>query len=170
MTDPRPTVPDVDFVIEQRPYEDPDVVRLVAEVQAVYVAMYGGPDAAVVEPGEFLLPQGLFLVGLLDGTPVATGGWRRTGGADAEIKRMYVSPPARRRGLARLILAELERTAAGAGIRRLILNTGPHQSEAIALYGRSGYRPTVAFGYYAEHGEALFFAKPVASAHDLPQT
>jgi ribosomal protein S18 acetylase RimI-like enzyme len=57
------------------------------------------------------------------------------------------------------MLAELERTAAEAGIVELVLNTGPSQPEAVALYERSGYRPVPAFGHYACHPNALFFGK-----------
>jgi GNAT superfamily N-acetyltransferase len=153
----------VEFVIEPRHYDDPDVVRMVADVQAEYVRRYGGPDSAVVEPGEFSPPEGLFLVGLLDGVPIAMGGWRRRGPAEAEIKRMYVSSTARRQGIARRMLAELERTAAAAGITHVVLNTGPSQPEAIALYRLSGYAPVPGFGYYACHPEALFFGKMLAA-------
>jgi GNAT superfamily N-acetyltransferase len=149
----------VPFVIETRPYTDADVARMVAEVQAEYVIRYGGPDAATVDPAEFAPPQGLFLVGVLDGVAVALGGWRRIAAADAEIKRMYVAAAARRRGLARLILAELERTAAGAGLTRLVLNTGPEQPEALALYDRSGYTTVPGFGHYACHPGAIFYGK-----------
>jgi GNAT superfamily N-acetyltransferase len=152
----------VPFAIEIRPYDDPDVTRMVAEVQAEYVEMYGGPDAAEVDPAEFAPPRGLFLVGLLDGTPAAMGGWRRLGPDEAEIKRMYVARGARRGGLARLVLAELERTAAAAGLRRLVLNTGPEQPAAIALYLRCGYTPVSGFGHYAEHPGALFYGKELA--------
>ncbi len=83
------------FEIEIRPYDDPDVTRMVAEVQAEYVAMYGGVDAAAVDPAEFAPPDGLFLTGVLDGAAVAMGGWRRLpDGEQAEIKRMYVAPAA----------------------------------------------------------------------------
>ena len=147
------------FLIEPRRYADPDVQRMIAEVQAEYVTRYGGPDQAPVEPAEFEPPQGLFVVGVLDGVPVATGAWRRTEGATGEIKRMYVAATARRRGLARLVLAELEATAAAAGIDRLVLNTGTAQPEAIALYESSGYRPSTAYGTYACAPGARFFAK-----------
>lgn len=150
---------DVPFVIEARSYEDPDVLRMVAEVQQEYVQLYGGPDAATVDPAEFEPPNGLFLVGVLDDCAVATGGWRRTSDAEAEIKRMYVAAALRRRGLARLVLAELERTAAIAGVRRLVLNTGPEQPEAVALYERAGYTASEAFGHYACYSDALFYAK-----------
>jgi GNAT superfamily N-acetyltransferase len=154
----------VELVIEPRTYGDPDVARMVADVQAEYVQLYGGPDAATVDPGEFNPPDGLFLVGLLDGTPVATGGWRRLHGSEAEIKRMYVSASARRRGIARRILAELERTAAEAGITRLVLNTGPKQMEAVALYEQAGYAPVPGFGHYACHPEAIFLGKALTVA------
>jgi GNAT superfamily N-acetyltransferase len=152
----------VHFDIEIRPYDDPDVVRLVAEVQAEYVNRYGSPDAATVDPGEFAPPLGLFVVGLLDGQPVATAGWRRLGSAQAEIKRMYVIAAARRQGLARLLLAELERTAAEAGIDTLVLNTGPEQPEAVELYELCGYVPVSPFGHYAGHPHALFYGKALA--------
>jgi GNAT superfamily N-acetyltransferase len=147
------------FGIEIRPYDDADVRRMVDEVQAEYVVRYGGPDAAAVDPAEFAPPGGLFFVGLLDGVAVAMGGWRRLDATSAEIKRMYVSASARRRGLSRLVLAELERSAAAAGITELVLNTGPEQPEAIALYESSGYLPVAGFGHYACHEDAVFFGK-----------
>lgn len=149
----------VPFVIEARSYGDPDVERMVADAQQEYVRLYGGPDAATVDPLEFEPPDGLFLVGVLGGRAVATGGWRRTSRREAEIKRMYVAASVRRRGLARLMLAELERTAAAAGVRRLVLNTGPRQPEAVALYEQAGYTASEAFGHYARHCGALFYAK-----------
>jgi GNAT superfamily N-acetyltransferase len=146
-------------MIEQRPYDDPDVVRLVAEVQAEYVTRYGGIDAAAVEPDEFAPPRGLFLVGLLDGVPSVTGGWREIEPGVVEIKRMYVRPAARRRNLARLMLAELEARAAAAGASRVVLNTGPEQPEAVALYESSGYEIVPGFGHYACTPGALFYGK-----------
>ena len=155
------------FEIEPRPYDDRDVVRMVEQVQAEYVVRYGGPDAAVVDSAEFAPPDGLFLIGLLDGVPVAMGGWRRLDETEAEIKRMYVAPSARRRGLARRVLAELERTAAAAGIARLVLNTGPAQPEAVALYEQAGYTEMAGFGHYACHADALFYGKALALADEV---
>jgi GNAT superfamily N-acetyltransferase len=149
----------VRVVIEKRSYADPDVQRLVAEVQQEYVRRYGGPDAAAVDPTEFAAPDGLFLVGLRDGVPVAMGGWRRIGDGTAELKRMYVAESARRQGLARALLAELERTAAAAGFGELVLNTGVPQPEAVALYEAAGYLPAAPFGHYAGYPQALFYGK-----------
>ncbi|HEY8826709.1 MAG TPA: GNAT family N-acetyltransferase [Jatrophihabitantaceae bacterium] len=149
----------MDFRIESRSYDDPDVVRLVAAVQAEYVARYGGPDAAAVDPAEFAQPDGRFLVGILDDEPAVTGGWRRIDDGVVEIKRMYVLDAARRRGLARLMLAELEASALAAGSRRVMLNTGDQQPEAIGLYESSGYLPVDGFGHYACTPGALFYGK-----------
>lgn len=137
-------------------YDAPETVALIEQVQQEYVERYGEPDVTPTDAAEFAPPEGLFLVGYLDGAASAMGGWRarapegevlRVG--DAEIKRMYVVRAARGRGLSRLMLAELERTAREAGHKRMVLETGIMQPEAIALYTSSGYTPMPEFGAYA---------------------
>ena len=140
--------------LRTRALDHPDARRLIAELQQEYVHRYGGEDATPTDVTEFAAPGGTFLVGYLDGVAVACGGWRgRAPGpefavGDAEIKRMYVVPAARGRGLSRVLLAELERRAIEAGRRRLVLETGIRQPEAIALYTSSGYREISRFGMY----------------------
>ena len=130
-------------------YAHPDAQRLIAEVQQEYVRRYGGEgDTAPVVAAEFHAPDGYFAVAYEDGAPVAMGGWRRHGGTDAEIKRMYVRDAARGRGHARVLLAHLEQHAASAGVTRFVLETGLEQPEAIALYRSAGYEDVPAFGYY----------------------
>jgi len=122
------------------------------EVQAEYAVLYGGDgDTAPIAADEFVPPHGHFVVAEVDGEAAAMGGWRRGGPqpGDAEVKRMFVRPRFRRRGLSRLVLAEVERTAAEAGVTRLVLETGLRQPEAIALYRASGYTDVPPFGYYA---------------------
>jgi GNAT superfamily N-acetyltransferase len=142
-------------------YEAPEAAELVEEVQQEYVLRYGGRDATPVDPAEFEPPNGLFLVGYLDGVGVACGGWR-SHGDDAEIKRMYVRPTARRSGLARAMLAELERTALAAGHRRIILETGSKQPEAVALYRSDGYTDIAPFGHYADAPQSIHLGKDLA--------
>lgn len=146
--------------IDVTSYDHPDAVALVAEVQQEYVVRYGSEDGTPVDPAEFAPPRGLFLVAYVDGTPAACGGWRayETG---VELKRMYVTPAFRGRGLARAMLAAIERTAAEAGYRRVILETGQRQPEAIALYLSSGYEPVPSFGHYADSPEAVHLGKAV---------
>jgi ribosomal protein S18 acetylase RimI-like enzyme len=147
----------VDIDIRLVAYDDPDAQRLVEEVQAHYVARYGGPDTSPVDVKEFTEPHGTFWLVHHAGEAVGMGGWRLLGsdvvpdrhGLAAEIKRMYVSPRARGLGLARALLRHLERTARAAGVDWLVLETGMVQPEALALYRSCGYADTPAFGHYA---------------------
>lgn len=154
-------------LLDLRPvaYDHPDAVALVARVQQEYVERYGGPDDSPVDGESFAPPAGLFLVGYLGEEPVATGAWRRSpvrvlgGGNAVEIKRMYVVPEHRGRGLSHLVLAELERTAAAAGHDLLVLETGLRQPEALGLYTTSGYVEIPGFGHYRDSPLSRCFAK-----------
>ncbi|GAA4747341.1 GNAT family N-acetyltransferase [Modestobacter marinus] len=150
-------------------YADPVAQHLIERVQQEYVVRYGGRDAAVVDPAEFSPPQGLFLVAEVDGVPAGCGGWRAHGHGVAELKRMYVEPGFRRRGLAALVLAELERTAAAAGHQQLLLNSGDRQPEALALYDRAGYTPVAGYGIYADSPEAVFLGKQLVVDQPTPE-
>lgn len=162
MSEPWPNVTAV-FLIEPRPYDHPDVIRLVDELQAEYVARYGGPDETPIEPGEFDPPDGRFLVGLLDGDPVASGAWRRLGDRRAEVKRMYVAARARGLGLARLMLGELESALAAEGFEEVVLMTGTAQPEAMRLYESSDYQPGEAYGIYGCAPDARFYRKALVA-------
>ena len=145
------------------PYDDPLAQYLVEQVQQEYVVRYGGRDAAVVEPAEFLPPAGLFLVAEVDGVPAGCGAWRALPSGEAEIKRVYVEPAFRRRGLARLIVAALEDGARRAGHRSIVLNTGQEQPEAVALYAQLGYSSVAGYGGYACSPGAVFLGKPLVA-------
>ena len=149
-----------------RPITHPDAALLVEQVQQEYVVRYGSRDETPLEPGYFAAPAGAFYVGYLDGVPLATGAWRRRRDVvvddtdeSAEIKRMYVAPSARGRGLARAMLAHLEHTALAAGAQVMVLETGLAQPEAIALYESSGYTPIPGFGFYKDAALARCFAR-----------
>ncbi|WP_157551107.1 GNAT family N-acetyltransferase [Nocardioides jensenii] len=143
-------------------------LRLIEDVQLEYVERYGSRDDTPLDPAMFDPPTGSFFVAYLDDEPVASGAWRRRDDVlalgsrtTAEIKRMYVVPRARHRGVARAMLAHLESTAAEAGAEVLILETGTRQPEAIALYETSGYTPVDGFGYYRDEPLSRCFAKQV---------
>lgn len=151
-TTERPTL-----VLTPTAYDDPVASALIDAVQQVYLVRYGGLDATPVEVAEFSPPRGLFLVGRLDGEPIACGGWRIVEPGLAELKRMYVAASHRGRGLSRILLRALEDSARTAGVTRLRLETGHRQPEAIALYESSGYTRIEKFGFYrCEPGSACF--------------
>lgn len=152
------------------PIGDPDAQTLIELVQEEYVVRYGGRDESPIDHAEFVEPRGAFFVGHLDGAPVVSGAWRRRSNVEfagttntAEIKRMYVVPAARGLGLARRMLAHLERTASEAGVRAMVLETGLKQPEAIALYETSGYVAIAPFGYYRDSDVNRCFAKALDS-------
>ena len=107
------------------------------------IPLYGridGSDAPRGLPEDFSPPGGVFLVGFDDdGTPVCGGGVKRLADDLGEIKRMYVVPPARGRGLARELLVGLEDAARQLGYRRVRLDTGPKQPHAERMYRTAGY-------------------------------
>jgi GNAT superfamily N-acetyltransferase len=144
------------------PYDHPVAHYLVERVQQEYVQRYGGRDEAVVEPGEFLPPRGLFLVVEIDGVPAGCGAWRALSPGVAEIKRVYVEPVFRRRGLAQVIVAALEDSAVRSGHGSVVLNTGQQQPEALALYADLGYGPVSSYGIYACAPDAVFLGKELA--------
>jgi GNAT superfamily N-acetyltransferase len=134
---------------------DPLVAALVAGLTREYDARYGEVDEmATVGAGEFEPPSGAFVV-LLDGAEVlAGGGLRRVTGDTCEVKRMWTAAGHRRKGYASLVLTELEDAARAAGYSTLLLETGPLQPEAVALYTNRGYRP---IPYYGRYPDALAF-------------
>ncbi|NJP99797.1 GNAT family N-acetyltransferase [Streptomyces sp. PLAI1-29] len=158
-------------------HDHPDARKLNDRVQLEYTERYGQPDLTEMDPAQFDPPNGLYLlVHDEDGTPVATGAWRAQdrndegyADGDAEIKRMYVVPEARGRGIARLVLAALEDSARAAGRVRMVLETGTKQPEAIGLYLSCGYEPAAKFGLYRFETESRCFAKPLAPAPAGPE-
>ncbi|MEO5315882.1 GNAT family N-acetyltransferase [Pseudarthrobacter sp. CC12] len=129
------------------PMHDPRVRPLLDELAVEYDTRYGdlfGRGAAAEElnrypAAEFEGPHGALLVIQEDGESIAGGAFRRYDPATAELKRIWTHSAHRRRGLARLVLAELEALAAARGYTRLYLTTGPRQPEAKLLYLNTGY-------------------------------
>lgn len=158
-------------VLRPTPLDHPDAAALIVQLQAYYLAIYGGHDDTPHEAAEFRPPAGYFVVGYVDGGAVACGGWRardvddpplRPG--DAEIKRMFVLPSHRGRGLARVVLADLEAAAARAGRRRMVLETGDRQPEAIRLYLGAGYAPMAPFGTYRATETGRYYSRELPGA------
>jgi GNAT superfamily N-acetyltransferase len=103
--------------------------------------------------------RGAFLVAYIDGRAVGCGAVRCNEPGVAEIKRMYVATEARGRGIGRFVLDALEAVARQLGIRRLVLETGPRQPEALALYRRAGFIEIPQFGEYVGAEFSVCMAK-----------
>jgi GNAT superfamily N-acetyltransferase len=79
-----------------------------------------------------------------------------------EVKRMYVVPTARRRGVSRRLLTGLEARAADLGYERLLLETGTPQPEAIALYESAGWDRIAPYGHWKDSPSSVCFGKDLA--------
>lgn len=160
----------VGLEITEVAWEHPDAEALRAAQREELVALYAGDT----EPGPkpTAADVAVFLLGRdpATGEPLACGGLRPLGPGSAELKRMFVVPHARGRGLSRLVLAALERAAAEHGWHVLRLETGPRQTEALALYTRSGYARIENFGHYAGAAESLCFEKVLPDLPDAPRS
>ncbi|MCI0686011.1 MAG: COX15/CtaA family protein [Sporichthyaceae bacterium] len=148
--------------IEVVDYDHPDAARLVQEGLRDEARRYGSEDETPVDAAEFIAPAGRFLVAYLDGVAMACAGWREHR-PDAELKRMYVAPAGRGRGLARELLAAIEQSARSAGHRRVILETGFKQPEAVALYRSAGYTDIPNFGFYADEPGCICLGKDLGT-------
>jgi GNAT superfamily N-acetyltransferase len=122
--------------------EDPAATELLAamrcELNDTY-STFSRLDNPPLVTAELRPPTGSYLVAYDGDQAVAGGGLRRLGDNVAEIKRMYVRPDSRSRGVARELLVALEETARVLGYKRARLDTGPKQVHALALYRAVGY-------------------------------
>lgn len=143
--------------VTERPWDDADATALRAAQRAEIDARYG--PGSEPGPAPTAADVALFLVAHVDGAPVGCGALRQLDEGSAEIKRMYVVPAMRGRGVSTAVLQALESHAAGRGWLTLKLETGPKQPEAIRFYQRSGYAQIPNFGHYAGHEDSLCFAR-----------
>ncbi|MFI2713980.1 GNAT family N-acetyltransferase [Micromonospora sp. NPDC018662] len=150
-------------------YDHPDAIALVSLLQRHYLAVYGEEDPRYGDPGEYLPPRGLFLVGYLDGRPVACGGWRAKDAGtwgfqdgDAELKRAYVVEELaglQMLGAAHRILTAVESAATRAGRRRAVLDVGFKQVTAMRFFERTGYARIPNYGVYRDDPQTICYAK-----------
>jgi putative acetyltransferase len=147
--------------ITSEPFESDDARRLVAELDAGLAELYPpsqrfGPNlkAEHLEEG-----RGTFVVARDDGVAIGCGAIRLIDPTTAEVKRMYVDPGQRGRGVGWSVLVHLESVAKRLGVERLVLETGVLQEAAIALYRRAGFSPVDCWGEYASSPASICFGK-----------
>ncbi|MFN8258539.1 MAG: GNAT family N-acetyltransferase [Bacteroidales bacterium] len=94
-----------------------------------------------------------------NGRPAGCGAIKKYDAGSMEIKRMYVRPELRNKGLATKILTELENWTNELSCSRCVLETGKRQPDAIALYKKNGYVEIPNYGQYAEMENSVCFEK-----------
>lgn len=166
--------------VENVGWDHGEAVRLRAEQQREIDARYAQPGTPPVtsgpDPRDQVDPSIVFATLLLrvDGEPAGHAAMRDLSGRDdhqgglhpdgtAEVKRVYVAPDFRGRGLSRTLMTAAEDVARAAGVRHLILESGLMQPESLGLYLRLGYDPVEPFGVFADEPDSRCFGKWLVS-------
>jgi GNAT superfamily N-acetyltransferase len=143
----------------------PDASRLIAALNAELTKAFPEPGAThfSLSDAQVSIGEGAFLVAYVDDAAIGCGAVRRLDEATAEIKRMYVDPSFRGRGIGRALVEALEREAQLVGVTMIVLETGTRLASAINLYEAMGYARIPLFGEYLSSPDtSLCFGKLIA--------
>jgi len=137
----------------------PEIIALIADLDAYQLTLYPPESVYALDLKSLMQPEVKFAVardaaGALVGCAavVLSNGY-------GEIKRMYVKPEARGLGAAKGLMAALEQATRIAGCDLMVLETGPAQPEAIALYARHGFSVCGPYGDYRDDPLSVFMHK-----------
>ncbi|AGZ39828.1 GNAT family N-acetyltransferase [Actinoplanes friuliensis] len=147
------------MLIESRPSSDAELAALLIAQQKELSEADGGLDGEVYLTHD----DAAYLVVVVQGRAVACGAWQALGPGVAELKRMYVRPAFRGRGIARQLVVALEEEALAAGRPVLRLETGTYLPAAISLYRSAGYTPIPVFGEYVGNPFSVCFEKSLVA-------
>ena len=146
-------------IVKEQP-DSPDALRLLSELdEALWLHPYP-PQSRHAFTVEKLLREGVaFFVACIDAEPAACGGLKIFGTDYGEVKRMYVHPVYRGRGLGKAVLNHLADYAQQHQVNVLRLETGIYQVEAIGLYESWGFQRRPPFGEYKIDPLSVYFEK-----------
>ena len=125
-----------------------DVRALISELDRILSAEYTPEQRHGLALDAIFKPDIRFFLARSNGIAVGCGGVALFSDF-AEVKRMYVRDAARGRGVARALLARIEKETRDAGLVLLRLETGMRQTAALRFYQLAGFQPCAAFGAYA---------------------
>lgn len=149
-----------------------DAALLIEALNAELLAMFPEPGAThfSLSSSQVSIGDGAFLIAYLDDVAVGCGAVRRLDAATVELKRMYVSPCERGKGIGRALVNALEREACKLGATKVVLETGTRLAPAIKLYEAMGYSRIQLFGEYRSSPDAsLCFGKTLAHSTESRQ-
>jgi GNAT superfamily N-acetyltransferase len=145
--------------IAQERADSADAVALISELDDLLTPLYPSESRHGYSVTK-LIDQGVhFFVVRADDTPAACGGVQLFGQEYGELKRMYVRPTFRGHGFGKLLVEHLTEFVRRQGVHVLRLETGIHQTKAIGLYERLGFRQIAPFGAYKADPLSLFYER-----------
>ena len=144
-----------DIIINPEDADSPDALELMGELDGEDLERYPAESVHGFEPCE----AAIFLIARNNGRAVGCGALRHISSEIAELKRLFVRPDHRGRGLSRKILERLELAAVEFGHEKIWLETGDEQPEAVGLYESSGYRRIPLFGEYVNDPHSICYEK-----------
>ena len=141
--------------------DQPDVITLIAQLDAYQDSLYPPESRHLLDLASLKLPNVIFVVARDEKSRAVGCGAVVVQPEYGELKRTFVHPEARGKGVAKAVLAVLEAKAKLAGCELLALETGPFQPEALGLYARCGYERTGPFGKYWNDPLSVFMQKRI---------
>ena len=139
---------------------------LIAALDAALARVYPREVIFGLHEDDFDEARLVFFVARRGGVAVACGALRSLDDETGEVKRMFVVPEERGRGISRLVLSRVEAEARARGHRRLRLETGDRQAEAVGLYRTSGFAPIEPWGEYVGNDYSVCFEKELVTTAD----
>ncbi|HZF25048.1 MAG TPA: GNAT family N-acetyltransferase [Steroidobacteraceae bacterium] len=137
----------------------PEARELIAQLDTYLNSLYPPERNYLLDIESLCSAEVTFFLARCDGAAAGCGAVRRLDASTAEVKRMYVRPQFRGRGIGLAILQALEARVRQIGLRRLLLETGSGQPEALALYERQGYQRRAPYGEYRDEPSSVFMEK-----------
>jgi putative acetyltransferase len=151
--------------IRRSTLSSPDALRLIAALNAELTATFPEPGAThfSLVSEQVSVGDGAFMVAYLNDVAVGCGAVRRLDQTTAELKRMFVEPSLRGRGIGRVLVDALEQEGRLLGVTKIVLETGTRLAPAIRLYEAMGYTRIPLFGeYLASPNTSLCFGKSLS--------
>jgi len=136
------------IILKRKSNTEPDFKNLISKLDK-YLSVVNGDDDAFYAPNNVLDPLNTAVIAYYNNKAVGCGCFKRFDEKSVEIKRMYVDPELRSRGIASAVLNELEKWAKESGFEYAVLETGLKLDDANALYRKQGYKVIENYGQYA---------------------
>lgn len=149
-------------VLKRTDSADPDFVMLVNKLDN-YLAVIDGEEHAFYDTFNKIVNLAQVVLAYVGQQPVGCGAIKELSAGIMEVKRMFTDPAFRQKGVAALVLSELEKWSMELGASTCMLETGKRMSDAVSFYARNGYRVIPNYGQYAGIENSICFSKSLAT-------